>query len=212
MFFQLLTAQPLFVLPWVVAVLVSIGWHEFAHALAGYWQGDDTAQRAGRLTLNPLAHVDWMGLILLLLVGFGWGKPTPFNPYNLKLRKWGSTVVAFAGPVSNFIMLVVALTIYKLLGYTALTWSETSNLLEVFLLFMAELNLILGIFNLIPIPPLDGSKLLYTVLGSGRQQLIMQLERQGPWLLLILIFFGQGVLSWLMQMVFIAVYGWFGLY
>ena len=212
MFFQLLTAQPLFVLPWVVAVLLSIGWHEFAHALAGYWQGDDTAQRAGRLTLNPLAHVDWMGLILLLLVGFGWGKPTPFNPYNLKLRKWGSTVVAFAGPVSNFIMLVVALTIYKLLGYTALTWSETSNLLEVFLLFMAELNLILGIFNLIPIPPLDGSKLLYTVLGSGRQQLIMQLERQGPWLLLILIFFGQGVLSWLMQMVFIAVYGWFGLY
>ena len=198
MFFQLLTAQPLFVLPWVVAVLLSIGWHEFAHALAGYWQGDDTAQRAGRLTLNPLAHVDWMGLILLLLVGFGWGKPTPFNPYNLKLRKWGSTVVAFAGPVSNFIMLVVALTIYKLLGYTALTWSETSNLLEVFLLFMAELNLILGIFNLIPIPPLDGSKLLYTVLGSGRQQLIMQLERQGPWLLLILIFFGQGVLSWLM--------------
>ncbi|HBY74136.1 MAG TPA: site-2 protease family protein, partial [Candidatus Kerfeldbacteria bacterium] len=157
MFFQLLTAQPLFVLPWVVAVLLSIGWHEFAHALAGYWQGDDTAQRAGRLTLNPLAHVDWMGLILLLLVGFGWGKPTPFNPYNLKLRKWGSTVVAFAGPVSNFIMLVVALTIYKLLGYTALTWSETSNLLEVFLLFMAELNLILGIFNLIPIPPLDGS-------------------------------------------------------
>ena len=212
MFFQLLTAQPLFVLPWVVAVLVSIGWHEFAHALAGYWQGDDTAQRAGRLTLNPLAHVDWMGLILLLLVGFGWGKPTPFNPYNLKLRKWGSAVVALAGPVSNFIMLVVALTIYKLLGYTALTWSETSNLLEVFLLFMAELNLILGIFNLIPIPPLDGSKLLYTVLGSGRQQLIMQLERQGPWLLLILIFFGQGVLSWLMQMVFIAVYGWFGLY
>src|SRR3989338_8842888 len=212
MFFQLLTAQPLFVLPWVVAVLLSIGWYEFAHALAGYWQGDDTAQRAGRLTLNPLAHVDWMGLILLLLVGFGWGKPTPFNPYNLKLRKWGSAVVALAGPVSNFIMLVVALTIYKLLGYTALTWSETSNLLEVFLLFMAELNLILGIFNLIPIPPLDGSKLLYTVLGSGRQQLIMQLERQGPWLLLILIFFGQGVLSWLMQRVFIAVYGWFGLY
>ncbi len=211
MLFQLLTAQPLFILPWILAVLVSIGWHEFAHAMAGYWQGDDTAQRAGRLTLNPLAHVDWMGLILLLLVGFGWGKPTPFNPYNLKLRKWGSAVVALAGPASNFIMLAMALSIYKLLGYSALAWTDTSNLLEVFLLFMAELNLVLGVFNLIPIPPLDGSKLLYTLLGPGRQQLIIQLERQGPWLLLILIFFGQGILSWLMQFAFVFVYSRFGL-
>lgn len=211
MLFQLISTQPLYILPWILAVLLSIGWHEFAHALAGYWQGDDTAQRAGRLTLNPLAHVDWLGLILLLLAGFGWGKPTPFNPYNLKLKKWGSAVVALAGPGSNFIMLIVALSLYRVLGYTALSWTDSTNLLEVFLLFMAELNLVLGIFNLIPLPPLDGSKLLYTVLGPNRQELIMRLERQGPWLLLILIFFGQGILSRLMQFAFIGIYGWFGL-
>lgn len=211
MFFQLLTESPLLILPWVLAVLLSIGWHEFSHALAGYWQGDDTAQRAGRLTANPLAHIDWMGFGLILLVGFGWGKPTPFNPYNLKFKKWGSAVVALAGPVSNFIMAGVALGIYRGLGYTALGWTQTSNLLEVFLLFMAELNIMLGVFNLIPIPPLDGSKLLYTLLGPGRQDWINRLETQGPWLLLILILFGQGILSRLIQFVFILVYGWFGL-
>lgn len=211
MFFQLLTESPLLILPWVLAVLLSIGWHEFSHALAGYWQGDDTAQRAGRLTANPLAHIDWMGFGLMLLVGFGWGKPTPFNPYNLKFKKWGSAVVALAGPVSNFIMAALALGIYRGLGYSALGWTETSNLLEVFLLFMAELNIMLGVFNLIPIPPLDGSKLLYTLLGPSRQQLINRLETQGPWLLLILILFGQGILSQLIQFVFILVYGWFGL-
>ncbi len=211
MFFQLLTQSPLLILPWVVAVLLSIGWHEFAHALAGYWQGDDTAQRAGRLTANPLAHIDWMGFGLMLFIGFGWGKPTPFNPYNLKYKKWGSTLVAFAGPVSNFIMAAVALGIYRGLGYTALGWTETSNLLEVFLLFMAELNIMLGVFNLIPIPPLDGSKFLYTLLGPNRQDLINRLETQGPWLLLILILFGQGILSWLIQFVFVLVYQLFGL-
>ncbi|MBI4407711.1 MAG: site-2 protease family protein [Candidatus Kerfeldbacteria bacterium] len=211
MLFQLLTESPLLILPWVVAVLLSIGWHEFSHALAGYWQGDDTAQRAGRLTANPFAHIDWMGFGLILLVGFGWGKPTPFNPYNLKFRKWGSTVVALAGPAANFVMAAIALSIYRGLGYTALSWTGSSNLLEVFLLFMAELNIMLGVFNLIPIPPLDGSKLLYALLGPSRQQLINRLEAQGPWLLLILILFGQGILSWLIQFVFVLVYRLFGL-
>lgn len=211
MLFELIADKPLFIIPWVLAVLLSIGWHEFSHALAGYWQGDDTAQRSGRLTANPLAHIDWMGLGLLLLVGFGWGKPTPFNPYNLKFKKWGSAIVAVAGPASNLIMVVIALALYRSLGFTALGWYDTNNLLEAFLLFMAELNLMLCIFNLIPIPPLDGSKLLYTLLGPSQQRLIYTLETQGPWLLLILIFFGQGVLSWLMTWAFVAVYSLFGL-
>jgi Zn-dependent protease len=211
MFFQLLTEKPLFIVPWILAVLLAIGWHEFAHALAGYWQGDDTAQRSGRLTLNPLAHIDWMGFILLLLVGFGWGKPTPFNPYNLKFRKWGSAIVAIAGPLSNIIMVVIALLLYRLLGFAALDWSETGNLLEVFLLFMAELNLMLFVFNLIPIPPLDGSKVLFSLLGPSHQTTILFLETQGPWLLLPVVFFGQGILGWLMQFAFVSVYSLFGL-
>ena len=211
MLFELLQAKPLFIVPWILAVLLSIGWHEFAHALAGYWQGDDTAQRAGRLTANPLAHIDWLGLTLLLIAGFGWGKPTPFNPYNLKFKRWGSALVALAGPASNILMVVVALTVYRLLGFHALGWYQTNNLLEAFLLFMAELNLMLFVFNLIPIPPLDGSKVLYTLLGPRHQNWIITLETQGPWLLLILVFFGQGILSTLMGWAFLTVYSWFGL-
>ncbi len=211
MLFALLSSKPLLIIPWVLAVLLSIGWHEFAHALAGYWQGDDTAQRSGRLTANPLAHIDWMGLGLLLLVGFGWGKPTPFNPYNLKFKKWGSAFVALAGPTSNMLMVIIALLLYRLLGYNALSWVETNNLLEAFLLFMAELNLMLAVFNLIPLPPLDGSKVLYTFLGPRHQSLITSLETQGPWLLLILVFFGQGILSTIMGWTFVAVYSLFGL-
>lgn len=211
MLFDLIADKPIFIIAWVLAVLLSIGWHEFAHALAGYWQGDDTAQRAGRLTANPFAHIDWLGLGLLLLVGFGWGKPTPFNPYNLKFRRWGSALVAMAGPASNLLMVVIALVLYRVLGFTALSWVETNNLLEAFILFMAELNLVLCVFNLIPIPPLDGSKVLYTFLGPRHQGLIQTLETQGPWLLLILVFFGQGILSWLMGWAFITVYGLFGI-
>ncbi len=211
MLFDLLTNKPVFIIAWVLAVLLSIGWHEFAHALAGYWQGDDTAQRSGRLTLNPLAHIDWMGLGLLLLVGFGWGKPTPFNPYNLKFKRWGSALVALAGPTSNILMVIIALTLYRVLGFDALSWYETNNLLEAFILFMAELNLMLCVFNLIPIPPLDGSKVLYTILGPRHQNLINTLEQQGPWLLLILVFFGQGLLSWLMGWAFLTVYSLFGI-
>ena len=211
MLFNLLAEKPIFIIAWVLAVLLSIGWHEFAHALAGYWQGDDTAQRAGRLTPNPLAHIDWLGFGLLLIIGFGWGKPTPFNPYNLRFKRWGSALVAMAGPLSNILMVVIALTLYRILGFNAISWVETSNLLEAFILFMAELNLMLFVFNLIPIPPLDGSKVLYTILGPRHQRLIQTLEVQGPWLLLIFILFGQGLLMWLMNKAFIAVYSLFGL-
>ena len=185
MILELLQTNILFLIPWIVAVLLAIGLHEFAHALAAYVQGDDTAQLQGRLTPNPLVHVDWLGFVLLLLVGFGWGKPTPFNPYNLKYKKWGSAIVSLAGPSSNVIMLVIALSLLKLLGFTNIYWPVSTNLLEVFLLFMAQINLVLFVFNLLPVPPLDGSKVLYTFLGQRRQGLITTLETQGPWLSLI---------------------------
>lgn len=211
MFFQLLQVNPLLLLPWVLTVFLSIGLHEFCHALAGYLQGDDTAQQAGRLTPNPLVHIDWIGFVLLLLVGFGWGKPTPVNPYNLRFRKWGSAIVALAGPLSNIAMVIVALVAFKLLGFHSLNWAVTTNLLEAFLLFMVELNVMLFVFNLIPIPPLDGSKVLYSILGERNSTIIIFLETQGPWLLLFLVIFGQGILSALMNSVFIFIFRLFGL-
>lgn len=211
MFFELLTNKPLFIIPWIVTVLLSIGWHEFSHALAGYWQGDDTAQRAGRLSPNPLVHIDWLGFALLMFFGFGWGKPTPFNPYNLRFKKWGSALVAVAGPLSNMILVIIALTLYRVFGFTALYWQGTGNLLEAFLLFMAELNIALFVFNLIPIPPLDGSKVLYGFLGEKHRNIIYFLETQGMWLLLALILFGQGILSRLMSFFFVLFYSGFGL-
>lgn len=211
MIFNLLEVNALFLIPWLVTILLAIGIHEFSHALAGYLQGDDTAQRAGRLTLNPFAHVDWLGLALLLFIGFGWGKPTPFNPHNLKYKKWGGALVSVAGPLSNVIMLVVALTAYKLLGFTNLNWSASTNLLEVFLLFMVQLNLVLFVFNLIPIPPLDGSKILYSFLGPQRQALITMLETNGPWFLLALIIFGQGILDKIVSFFFVLFYNLFNL-
>ncbi|MDP3970393.1 MAG: site-2 protease family protein [bacterium] len=211
MLFAIFGVDPLFIVPWIVTILLSIGVHEFAHALAGYWQGDDTAQRQGRLTLNPIAHVDWLGLMLLLVIGFGWGKPTPFNPYNLKYKKWGSALVSVAGPISNVIMVLVALIVFKVLGFIHIDWSLSTNLLEVFLLFMVQLNVVLFVFNLIPVPPLDGSKVLYTFLGYKRQALIQMLETQGPWLLLIVIIFGQGILSWIISFVMTLLYALFGI-
>lgn len=195
MLFRLLAYNPLLVLPWIVAVILAISVHEFSHALAGYLQGDDTAQAQGRLTLNPLAHLDWLGFGLLLLVGFGWGKPTPYNPYNLKYPKWGSTLVALAGPASNVIMAILALVLYRLLGFTNLNWIISTNLLEAFLLLMAQLNIMLFVFNLIPVPPLDGSKLLYPILGYKYQSTIMKLELYGPWILLGVILFADTLLE-----------------
>lgn len=211
MIFNLLEVNALFLIPWLVTILLAIGIHEFSHALAGYLQGDDTAQREGRLTLNPFAHVDWLGLALLLFIGFGWGKPTPFNPYNLKYKKWGSALVSIAGPLSNVVMVLLSLITYKLLGFTNLNWANSGNLLEVFLLFMVQLNMVLFVFNLIPIPPLDGSKILYSFLGPQRQALITMLETNGPWFLLALIIFGQGILDRIISFFFILFYNLFNL-
>lgn len=209
--FSIFEVNPLYVIPWVVAIVLAIGVHEFFHAWSAHKQGDDTAEREGRLTLNPLAHIDWMGLILLLVIGFGWGKPTPFNPYNLKYKKWGSALVSLAGPASNLFMALAALTLFKLFGFTNLNWFLSTNFLEVFLLFMIQLNVVLFVFNLIPIPPLDGSKILYTFLGPNRQQLIFMLERQGPILLLFFIVLGRGILSTILNTVLVGLFSLFDL-
>ncbi|MSR85190.1 site-2 protease family protein [Candidatus Uhrbacteria bacterium] len=190
--------QPLLFVVLVAVFLLVLSVHEFSHALVGYWLGDSTAQRMGRLTLNPLAHIDPIGFLALLTIGFGWGKPVPFNPYNLKYPRWGPTLVALAGPGSNLILGAIFAVLFRF--FAPLLGGQ--NLLIVFLSYAAYLNFLLLLFNLIPIPPLDGSKVLLSVLDGPRYAPTrFFLERYGVTVLLTLIlldsFSSLSIFSWL---------------
>jgi Zn-dependent protease len=146
-------------------LLVAFPVHEFSHALAAFRLGDNTARLMGRLTLNPIAHFDPTGALLLTISmlaggGIGWAKPTPYNPMNLRGGQWGEAIVAVAGPISN---LVLALAAAIPLRYIIATNMDVAFLANTLYLFI-EINLLLAVFNLLPIPPLDGSKLLYAFL------------------------------------------------
>ncbi|MBU4205012.1 site-2 protease family protein [Patescibacteria group bacterium] len=155
MLVQLLFSDPLLFLIVVVSILLALGIHEYSHAQMAYSLGDPTAKNQGRLTINPFAHLDPVGTLLLFFIGIGWGKPVPFNPYNLKNRRRGELLVALAGPGSNF---VVALIVGLFLRFFVIT----NFGLLFFLSFFVWINLILGVFNLMPIPPLDGSHILFS--------------------------------------------------
>jgi Zn-dependent protease len=186
MFLDLLAASPLVALVWIAAILASLTIHEFSHALVGKLRGDLTAEREGRLTLNPLAHLDIMGFIPMLLFGFGWAKPVPFNPYNLKNPKWDAVAVALAGPFSNLLVAVVsALAIRFLVGSQIVT---ELNLLIVFLFLLLILNLFLMFFNVLPIHPLDGSKLFFALFDAPCYAALRNFVAfRGPQILIFLI-------------------------
>lgn len=208
---QLLFEQPELFFIRFLALVYGITVHEFGHAWAGYLQGDTTAKDQGRLTLNPLAHLDFLGTLMILLTGFfGWGKPTPYNPYNLKHKKYGPLLVGLAGPAMNLVSLIVFGLILSLLGGT-LTFD---NLLVQFLFTLVLINVVLMVFNLIPVPPLDGSKLLHAVLAPTNPVRLV-IERFGPNLLFFLIIIdyllGLGIFGRLFQWVFgmvFRVFGW----
>ena len=183
MIISLLFSQPELFLIWLLSIAYGITVHEFSHVLAAYLQGDDTGKLLGRLTLNPMAHVDGFGLIMLLFVGFGWGKPAPYNPYNLKYRRWGEVIVALAGPLSNLISIIIFVIAVNVLS----SFLGPYNLLMRFLGFLILINIVLLAFNLIPIPPLDGSKLLFEILPAKYSHIKQQLSRNGPWVLFMLI-------------------------
>lgn len=183
MIISLLFSQPTMFFIWVLAIVYGITVHEFSHVLAAYWQGDDTGQRMGRLTLNPIAHLDAFGFLLLLFAGFGWGKPAPYNPYNLKYRKWGEVLVGLAGPASN----LISIFIFGLLANFLVSSLGPTNLLIQFFSFLVLINIILLVFNLIPVPPLDGSKLLFAILPAKYNDFKIKLAQNGPWILLMLI-------------------------
>ncbi len=158
----------------VFAFLISLSFHEAAHAFAAHYLGDSTAKHAGRLTLNPMAHIDLFGALAILLIHFGWGKPVPVNPRNFSHPRRDNALVAFAGPLSNFILAFLATGIVMLLG---------GFLSEFFLSFfqtLVWLNLFLGFFNLIPLPPLDGGAVLLGILPKKIVPLVSDfLENHG---------------------------------
>jgi Zn-dependent protease len=198
-----------YIAAFVVALVLGIAFHEFCHAWAAYELGDSTAARQGRLTLNPLVHIEPTGMLLLLLVGFGWGRPTPVNPYNLRVGpRRGNALVALAGPASNFVFAVLAALPLRL-GWVRpvdsldeIANASGSEIAGLFLFFIVIYNVLLGVFNLIPIHPLDGFKV---VVGVAPREVAQQLERLAP--------YGPGILMTLLVVGFIApqfnVLGWF---
>ena len=174
----------------VVAVLLCLTVHETCHGLAAYVLGDPTAKFRHRLSLNPLRHIDWLGLAMMFFVGFGWAKAVPVDPRYFKKPKEGMALTALAGPVSNFLLAVIALSGSKVI-YLYASYSVWMELLFNFLLYtVAPLSIGLGLFNLLPIPPLDGSKVLGAVLPDGLYFMLMRYERYGMFLLIALSYFG----------------------
>ncbi len=191
-----------------IAFFLALSAHEFAHALLAYYLGDRTAQYSGRLTLNPLAHIDLFGTILLPLflilsnagIVFGWAKPVPVNYFNLKDQKWGPALVSVAGPAANFIFGVICIILLNLVNnYTNLGFN---NLLVNFLFLLIIVNFVLMIFNLLPIPPLDGSKILFAILPDRYDAFKELLERYGIIILFALLIFGGGFLTAIFNFMF----------
>jgi Zn-dependent protease len=185
-----------------VFLLVAFPIHEFAHAVAAFRLGDHTARMFGRLTLDPRAHFDPMGGLILAFTilftsfGFGWAKPTPVNPMNLRGGRWGEAIVAAAGPASN---LVLAVAGALPLRYVLATQTQVPDLFLTFLFFFVYINLILMVFNFLPIPPLDGSKVLFAFLEPRTAWRVRPVLEQYGFLILLLAIFplfgGQSLLG-----------------
>lgn len=163
--------------------------HEFAHAYVAHKLGDDTAKYQGRMTINPFAHLDLMGTLMMIFIGFGWAKPVPINPNNFKNRKVGMALSSLAGPVSNLIMAYIAMIIYKIISFNFLT-SEVMYNIAVMFAYMVSLNIGLAVFNMLPIPPLDGSRIFSLFLNEDSYFYIMRFERYIFLILIIVMYSG----------------------
>ena len=173
-------------------ILLALTFHEFAHAFVANLYGDDTAKRSGRLTLNPLAHLDPLGTIMIFIVHFGWAKPVPVNPYNLRNPKKDMLWISAAGPLSNMVLALISGLLLRLFFNTGII-PEQHSMMGIFIIMIVwslQINLALAIFNILPIAPLDGSKILYGILPAGFEKQIYLIERYGPFILMGLIIFG----------------------
>src|SRR5216117_1442294 len=181
--------DPIGFVAFVVAIVLGITVHEFMHAYAASRLGDDTARLMGRLSLNPMAHLDPFGTLLIVLAGFGYGKPVPFNESRLR-SALGVSAVALAGPFANLVLAALCAIPLRFGGANPLGGAYADILGQIVLW-----NCVLAVFNLIPIPPLDGSNVVYGLLPPQQRFTWRSYQQYGPILLLLLLFFGARVLS-----------------
>ena len=190
----------------MVVLLLAISAHEAAHAWMSYKFGDDTARLLGRITLNPVAHTDPIGTLLIPIIGFvvgamgggripliGWGKPTPVNPLRWRSKDLANVMVSLAGILANLLIAIIAFAIFRFLLSSGLIFSISQSMREPVILFLDNLlvmNISLAVFNLLPFPPLDGSKVLETLLPASMQPVLEMLEQYGYFILIILIYVG----------------------
>lgn len=192
-FSQLQWENLLFPLLGAAGCLLCIMFHEVCHGLCAYALGDDTAKRDGRLSFNPLKHIDWVGLLMLLTVHFGWARPVPVCTARLRHPRRDMALVALAGPLGNILLACVLMPLSVLVQYTYYMGPQESMVLyylSYFLSYCIVLNIGLAVFNLFPIPPLDGSKVLFSVLPPRAYQWLLRYERFGMLLLVVLLWTG----------------------
>lgn len=187
----LLTSDPVAFVLLAASLIGAISLHEYAHALAADLQGDRLPRAMGRLTLNPVRHLDPLGTLCIFLVGFGWGKPVEFRRQALSSERFGAAFVAVAGPLMNLALAFFAAVILGFLGRGMADLRLGEGLGGQFALFLeifVAINVLLAVFNLIPLPPLDGSRLLTIFLPPSKQQVLFWLDRYGFLVLLALVF------------------------
>jgi Zn-dependent protease len=182
MFLYLFQSSPSAAVAFLLGLVIGITVHEASHATSAYLLGDDTAYRDGRVTLNPISHLDLLGSMMLLLAGFGWGRPTPVVPSKLRGGVFGPVAVALAGPVSNLLIVAVCAALYLLPPF-----GEQGGYLFILVVMVAFTNALLFVFNLIPIPPLDGSKVIFPFLPRALDGFVDFMNQYGPMILLGLI-------------------------